>query len=58
MEGKITVREASQITGYSTEYIRELCRDGKISSEKFGTILVIDRASLLEYTQSQESRRR
>jgi excisionase family DNA binding protein len=57
MEGKITVREASQITGYSTEYIRELCRDGKIQSEKFGTILVIDRASLVGYKQSQDSKR-
>lgn len=57
MEGKITVREASQLTQYSTEYIRELCRDGKIQSEKFGTVLVIDRESLLQYKEHQDSKR-
>jgi excisionase family DNA binding protein len=57
MEGKITVREASRETDYSVEYIRELCRNGKISSEKFGTVLVIDRVSLLEYKQSQDIKR-
>ena len=57
MEGKITVREASRETGYSTEYIRQLCRVGKIKSAKFGTILVVDKASLLEYKQSQDDKR-
>jgi excisionase family DNA binding protein len=57
MEGKITVREASQETGYSTEYIRELCRAGKIKSEKFGTVLVVDKASLLDYKHSQDEKR-
>lgn len=58
MERKITVREASQETGYSTEYIRELCREGKVKAEKFGTVLVIDRASLIQYKRSQERKRR
>jgi excisionase family DNA binding protein len=57
MEGKMTVREASRETGYSTEYIRQLCRVGKINAEKFGTVLVVDRASLLEYKQSQNDKR-
>jgi hypothetical protein len=57
MNDNITVREGAQMTGYSTEYIRALCRTGKIKSGKFGTILMIDKMSLLEYKQRQEARR-
>jgi excisionase family DNA binding protein len=57
MNENITVREASQLTGYSTEYIRELCRAQKIKSGKFGTLLVVNPVSLLEYKQEQDARR-
>ena len=57
MNENITVREASELTGYSTEYIRELCRDGKIKSGKFGTLLVVNTASLLEYKEGQAQKR-
>jgi excisionase family DNA binding protein len=57
MNDSITVREGAQMTGYSTEYIRALCRTGKIKSGKFGTILMIDKTSLLEYKQRQDSKR-
>ena len=57
MSEEITVNEAAQMTGYSSEYIRELCRGGKIGSRKFGTILVVEKASLLEYKQTQDQKR-
>lgn len=57
MNENITVREAAQLTGYSTEYIRELCRGGKINSGKFGTLLVVNTASLLDYKQKQDHKR-
>ena len=57
MNEDVTVREAAELTGYSTEYIRELCRGGKIRSRKFGTVLVVQRASLLEYKQRQDQKR-
>jgi excisionase family DNA binding protein len=57
MNENITVREAAQLTGYSTEYIRELCRGSKIKSGKFGTLLVVDTTSLLEYKERQDQRR-
>jgi excisionase family DNA binding protein len=57
MSEEITVKEAAQLTGYSTEYIRELCRGEKIRSRKFGTILAVEKLSLLEYKQSQDHKR-
>jgi excisionase family DNA binding protein len=57
MSEEITVKEAAQLAGYSTEYVRELCRGGKIVSRKFGTILVVERASILEYKQRQDQKR-
>jgi hypothetical protein len=57
MNEEITVRDASELTGYSTEYIRELCRCGKIQSRKFGTILVVEKTSLLEYRRRQDQKR-
>jgi excisionase family DNA binding protein len=57
MNEEITVKEAAQLTGYSTEYIRELCRGGKIGSKKFGTTLVIEKVSILDYKQRQDQKR-
>jgi hypothetical protein len=57
MNENITVRDGAQLTGYSTEYIRELCRRRKIKSGKFGTVLVVNAASLLEYKQRQVQKR-
>ena len=57
MNEEITVREATQLTGYSSEYIRELCRGGKIGSRKFGTTLVVEKDSILEYKQRQDQKR-
>lgn len=45
----LTVREASEESGYATEYLRQLVRDGEISAIKKGFSWLISRKSLMEY---------
>jgi excisionase family DNA binding protein len=49
MADKLTVREASQLSGYSTDWIRILCQKGEIAFERFGRSYAIDKKSLLKY---------
>jgi excisionase family DNA binding protein len=53
----ITVRQASQISGYAVDYIRRLTREGKIKCTRFGNAIAIDRADLLRYKAEQDARR-
>ncbi len=52
----ITVREASKLSNYHPDTIRELVREGRIKARKFATVWQVDRASLLKYVQKQEKR--
>jgi excisionase family DNA binding protein len=36
-------------TGYNIEYIRQLCRDGKISATKVGGVWLIERGAVARY---------
>lgn len=47
----ITTTEACRISGYHIERMRELLREGKIKSQKFGTIWMISRGSLISYVE-------
>jgi excisionase family DNA binding protein len=49
LEGWLTVREASDESGYAEEYIRKLLRDGEISAVKKGSSWLINKQSLLGY---------
>lgn len=53
LESWISVREASEISGYTTEYIRELARDGLIKSTKIGHAVLIDRNGLKQYVDKK-----
>jgi excisionase family DNA binding protein len=53
----IPVREAAKLTGYSPEYVRRLCRDNKIKHEKFGSILMVNRESIIKYKKEQDAKR-
>jgi excisionase family DNA binding protein len=46
---KLTVKDASELSGYSIDYIRKLCSEGKIAYTKFGFALAIDKESLMKY---------
>ena len=45
----ITTADASKLSGYHPERIRELVREGKIFARKWGSALQISRESLLDY---------
>ena len=45
----IPTSEASKLSGYHSEYIRELARNGLIRAQKFGYVWQIDKTSLQNY---------
>lgn len=45
----LTVNEATKLSGYHPEHIRELVRAGKLIARKFSIVWQIDRESLLRY---------
>lgn len=49
LENWLSVREASELSGYATEYLRQLVRDGEIDAVKKGFSWLVSRKSLLEY---------
>lgn len=51
----ISVREAAKISGYVTEWIRELARDGAIKSRKIGNMVLVDLKSLEEYVEVKKN---
>lgn len=57
LENWISVREASEISGYVTDYIRELARDEVITSTKIGNAVLISKKSLKEYMERMKERR-
>lgn len=50
----VSVEEASEISGYSTQYIRRLLRQDKINGTKKGYMWWIDLESLKEYKQKMD----
>ena len=51
----ITTAEAVDISGYHSDYLRRLMREGKIAGEKKGQMWWIDRDSLQSYLAQMES---
>lgn len=45
------IEEAAAETGYNAEYIRRLCREGKIEYERIGRTYLIKQQSLREYIE-------
>lgn len=50
----IDVRQASEESGYTADYLRQLMRDGKIDAKKRGTMWWIDPGSLRAYVAMVE----
>lgn len=49
LEGWLTVREASDESGYAEEYLRKLVRDGEVEAIKKGSLYLVSRKSLMAY---------
>lgn len=52
----ISVQDAVKLSGYHTESIRELVRDGKVEGRKIITVWLVSRTSLQAYLQGQAKR--
>lgn len=50
----LTIREVSEITGYSTGYIRTLAKKSAIQAEKRGRDWFIDLADFLAHTREMQ----
>lgn len=48
----ITTKEAAELSGYHSEYVRQLIREGKIGAQKFGEVWQVNRKSLLDYVSA------
>lgn len=50
----ITTGEAVELSGYHIEHLRELAREGKLKSQKWGREWQISKSSLLKYMRQCE----
>ncbi len=55
-EDWITTPEASELSGYNPEHLRELIRQGRIKARKYFVIWQISKSSLLAYLREQQQR--
>jgi len=56
VEDWITTPEASELSGYRSDYLRTLIRQGRIKGRKYFVIWQVERKSLLAYLREQEQR--
>jgi excisionase family DNA binding protein len=45
----LTIREAAELSGYNSEYIRRLIREGVIAARKFSIVWQVSQESLLAF---------
>ena len=48
----LTTAEAAELSGYHTEYIRQIIKAGKVEARKFGPVWQVSKQSLLDYLQT------
>jgi len=51
----ITVKDASERTGYSAEYLRRLIRQGAIDAGRLGTTYLVELDSLMRYVRERQA---
>jgi len=57
MDEWISIRQAAQITGYVTEYVRELARGSRVKAKKVFTVWMVEKNDLMRYKSEQDGRR-
>ncbi len=55
MSDWISIAQASSMSGYHPEHLRELVRESKVKARKIVTVWQIDRASLQAYIRAADS---
>lgn len=48
----MTIKEAAEYSGYHPEYLRRLCRQGKIDHTRAGNVYLVKTKSLLDYIEN------
>jgi excisionase family DNA binding protein len=48
----ITTAEATRLTGYHPERVRELAREGRVKARKFGVVWQVSKQSVLAYVKA------
>jgi hypothetical protein len=56
--GRISGRRAAELTGYSADYIGQLCRSGKLDAKMIGHTWYVSQDSLYEYVRKLEQEQR
>ncbi|MGE5541397.1 MAG: hypothetical protein ACM3TU_03955, partial [Bacillota bacterium] len=51
-------KEASQLSGYNSDYIARLCREGKIEGKRIGRAWFVNRESLQRFIRQQEEKKK
>src|SRR5690349_19273014 len=54
-ENLISTREASRLSGYHSDYLGRLCREGKVAASRVGRAWIVDRISLEAFMREQET---
>ncbi|MDB5245384.1 MAG: hypothetical protein JWN90_489 [Parcubacteria group bacterium] len=54
----VSTKIASEISGYNSDYLGRVCREGKIKGTQVGRAWLIDKESLLQFVESQQERKR
>jgi excisionase family DNA binding protein len=49
MDKYISTSQAAELAGLTADYIRDLCRDNRVKSQKFGHVVMVDKDSLLKH---------
>lgn len=48
----IPTSEAAELAGLTADYVRDLCREGRIKSQKFGHVVMVDKDSPVQHIES------
>jgi excisionase family DNA binding protein len=56
LDNWLSVSEASKLSGYGMDWLRELVKDEKITGIKKGHMILIDRQSLLDYKANEDKK--
>lgn len=57
MDKWMTVKEASEASGYTIRWIRQLAREEKIKVKRWGWSFMIDEESLMKYKKEKDEKR-
>lgn len=56
LENWLSVSEASKLSGYGMDWLRELVKSEKVTGIKKGHMILIDRQSLLDYKANEDKK--